>query len=46
MPFKSAKQRRYLHAQHPKIAMRWEAKYGTSAKKKKKKKKKKKRKTS
>ena len=46
MPFKSAKQRRYLHAQHPKIAKRWEAEYGAPTKKKKKKKKKKKRKTS
>lgn len=24
MPFKSEKQRRYLHAKHPKIAKRWE----------------------
>jgi hypothetical protein len=45
MPFKSAKQRRYLHAQHPKIAMRWEAKYGAPTKKKKKKKKKKRKKS-
>ena len=28
MPFKSEKQRRYLHANHPEIANRWEAKYG------------------
>ena len=42
MPFKSAKQRRYLHAKHPKIAKRWEAEYGVAIKKKKKKKKKKK----
>lgn len=25
MPFKSVKQRRYMHAKHPKIAQRWEA---------------------
>lgn len=24
MPFKSQKQRRYLHAKHPEIAQRWE----------------------
>ena len=24
MPFKSQKQRRYLHAKHPEIAKRWE----------------------
>ena len=28
MPFQSEKQRRYLHANHPEIANRWEAKYG------------------
>ena len=28
MPFKSEKQRRYMHAKHPKIAQRWERKYG------------------
>tara|TARA_R100001443_G_scaffold2884_1_gene9475 strand:- start:5296 stop:6627 length:1332 start_codon:yes stop_codon:yes gene_type:complete len=27
MPFKSEKQRRYLHANHPKIAKRWEKEY-------------------
>ena len=27
MPFESAKQRRYMHAKHPKIAQRWEKKY-------------------
>ena len=36
MPFKSEKQRRYLHAKHPKIAKRWEAEYGAKPKKKKK----------
>lgn len=25
MPFKSEKQRRFLHAKHPQIAKRWEA---------------------
>ena len=28
MPFQSEKQRRYLHANHPEIANRWEKKYG------------------
>ena len=27
MPFESDKQRRYMHANHPKIAQRWEKKY-------------------
>ena len=27
MPFKSAKQRRYMHANLPKIAQQWEKKY-------------------
>ena len=27
MPFKSEKQRRYLHANHPEIAERWEKNY-------------------
>ena len=27
MPFQSEKQRRYMHANHPKIAQRWEKKY-------------------
>ena len=27
MPFKSVKQRRYMHANHPKIAQQWEKKY-------------------
>ncbi len=27
MPFKSEKQRRYLHANHPEIAKRWERDY-------------------
>jgi len=29
MPFKSEDQRRYMHANHPKIAQRWEKKYRT-----------------
>ena len=29
MPFKSEKQRRYLHANEPEIARRWENKYAT-----------------
>lgn len=28
-PFRSAKQRRFMFAKHPKIAKRWAAKYGT-----------------
>ena len=28
MPFKSEKQRRYMHAKHPEIAARWDRKYG------------------
>ena len=27
MPFESQKQRRYMHANHPKIAQQWEKKY-------------------
>lgn len=27
MPFKSPKQRRYMHMKHPKIAKEWEKKY-------------------
>jgi len=27
MPFKSEKQRRYMHANHPEIAKRWEREY-------------------
>jgi|TARA_Y100000296_G_scaffold58279_1_gene67135 hypothetical protein len=29
MPFKSEKQRRYMHANHPEIAKRWEKEYKT-----------------
>jgi hypothetical protein len=28
MPYKSAKQRRFMHARHPEIAARWDKKYG------------------
>lgn len=28
MPYRSAKQRRYMHARHPKIAKRWDREYG------------------
>lgn len=37
MPYKSAKQRRYIHAKHPKIAAKWDKKYGGKIKPKKKK---------
>lgn len=38
MPYKSAKQRRYMHAKHPEIAARWDRKYGGKVVKKRKKK--------
>lgn len=38
MPYKSAKQRRYMHAKHPTIAKRWDEKYGGRIEPKKKKK--------
>lgn len=28
MPYRSAKQRRYMHAKHPGIAAKWDRKYG------------------
>lgn len=28
MPYVSAKQRRFMHARHPKIAKKWDDKYG------------------
>lgn len=28
MPYRSAKQRRYMHAKHPEIAKKWDKKYG------------------
>jgi len=39
MPFRSQKQRRYMHAKHPEIAQRWEKKYGSKPKPKAKKRK-------
>lgn len=38
MPYKSAKQRRFMHAKHPKIAKKWDKKYGGKVVKKKKRK--------
>jgi hypothetical protein len=32
MPFRSEKQRRFMHAQHPDIAERWEHEYGGTVK--------------
>lgn len=37
MPYRSKKQRRYMHAKHPKIAKRWDRKYGGKVRRKKKK---------
>jgi len=28
MPFRSEKQRRYMHANHPELAKKWERRYG------------------
>lgn len=36
MPFKSAKQRRYLYAKKPKLAEKWTKKYGSKPRRKKK----------
>jgi len=38
MPYVSEKQRRFMHAKHPKIAKRWDKKYGGKIAPKKKKK--------
>jgi hypothetical protein len=38
MPFKSAKQRRYLWWKHPRLAKRWSKKYGSKERRRKKKK--------
>ena len=38
MPYKSAKQRAFMHAAHPAIAKKWDKKYGGKIKKTKKKK--------
>ena len=35
MPYRSKEQRAYMHAKHPKIAKKWDRKYGTKVKKKK-----------
>jgi hypothetical protein len=40
MPYRSAKQRRYMHAKHPKIAAKWDKEYGGKIVPKKRKKKK------
>jgi hypothetical protein len=39
MPYRSAKQRAYMHARHPEIAARWDREYGGKVVKKKAKKK-------
>jgi hypothetical protein len=36
MPYRSEKQRRYMHAKHPEIAQRWDREYGSKIKPKKK----------
>ena len=41
MPYKSEKQRKFMHAKHPKIAARWDKEYGGKIQPKKKTKKKK-----
>ena len=41
MPYRSAKQRRYMHAKHPEIAKKWDKKYGSKIVPKKRKKRKK-----
>jgi hypothetical protein len=33
MPYKSEKQRKYMHAKHPEIAAKWDKKYGGKVKK-------------
>jgi hypothetical protein len=39
MPFQSRKQQRFMYARHPKIAKRWQAKYGNPRKQRRKKRK-------
>lgn len=34
MPFRSAKQRRFMYKRHPKIAKRWSKRYGSRVRKK------------
>jgi len=36
MPYKSEKQRKFMHAKHPEIAERWDKEYGGKISKKKK----------
>lgn len=33
MPYKSDAQRKFMHAQHPRIAAKWDKKYGGGVKK-------------
>lgn len=35
MPYRSDRQRRYMHAKHPEIAAKWDRKYGGKVAKKK-----------
>lgn len=35
MPYRSDKQRKFMHAKHPEIAKKWDAKYGGKVVKKK-----------
>lgn len=35
MPYKSDKQRKFMHAQHPEIAKRWDEEYGPAVARKK-----------
>ena len=35
MPYRSERQRRFMHAKHPKIAARWDEEYGGKVVKKK-----------
>lgn len=32
MPYRSEKQRRFMHARHPEIAARWDKEYGSKVK--------------
>jgi len=34
MPYRSERQRRYLHARHPKLAAKWDRKYGSRVRRK------------
>jgi len=35
MPYRSEKQRKYMHSKHPEIAKKWDKKYGSKIVKKK-----------